>query len=57
MMSEVVEWMWICTGGYGWLRAKWVNSAVVTKLAISTLKVTVFVYQEGLLSFLGIHVR
>ena len=30
---------------------------VVTKLAISTLKVTVFVYQEGLLSFLGIHVR
>ena len=30
---------------------------VVTKLAISTLKVTVFVYQEGLLSFLGIYVR
>ena len=30
---------------------------VVPKLAIFTLKVTIFVYQEGLLSFLGSHVR
>ena len=30
---------------------------VVPKLAIFTLKVTIFVYQEGLLSFLGRHVR
>ena len=33
MMSEAVEWMWICTGGYGWLRAKWVNSACCHKVS------------------------
>ena len=26
MMSQVVERMWICTGGYQQLRGKWVNS-------------------------------
>ena len=33
MMSEAVEWMWICTGGYGWLRGKWVNSACCHKVS------------------------
>ena len=28
MTSQVVEGTWICTGGYGWLRSKWVNIAL-----------------------------
>ena len=33
MMSEAVEGMWICTGGYGWLAGEWVNSACCHKVS------------------------
>ena len=33
MMSEAVEGMWICMGGYGWLAGEWVNSACCHKVS------------------------
>ena len=29
MTSQAVEGIWICTGGYGWLRGKWAKNVII----------------------------